>query len=68
MATYTDVWVVTKPEDGWDCVRGVYTTKEGAYKRILDDKYDPNLSEGELNNLIDESGYVIHDERLDWGI
>ena len=52
------VYVVTNVEDGWDCVRGVYTTEELAKDYLR----QCGVSEEEIEN--DESTYIIHKETL----
>ena len=48
------VWVVTNPEDGWDCVMGVYECEELAIRAVMT-KYsnreitDEDVEEFDLN-------------------
>ena len=53
--TLIDVFVVTNPENGWDCVCGVYTT----YERILKD-----YEVGSIEDLT-ENGYILHHKLLE---
>ena len=60
-----EIFVVTDPELGWDCVVGVYTTLEGAIKCVLsrmdidvDSWKDYETDYGDLD------GAVIHEELL----
>lgn len=61
------VFVVTNPEAGWDCVRGVYSSKRQALEDKLDDEdYDvSNKTDAELEERLDEKGYILHDTSLD---
>ncbi len=62
------IYVVTDAEAGWDCVRGVFTTKELAYKSILRDEFNDKLSEKELDDLVESVKYgiyIIHEIYLD---
>lgn len=60
------VYVITNTEAGWDCVRGVYSTWRLAVKRILGDDYNENLSDKELESILDDKyeTNVIHDTYL----
>jgi hypothetical protein len=49
------VYVVTNCESGWDCVEGVYTTREKAVA-FIKDRYP--------NDEIEDTMLVIHEERL----
>jgi hypothetical protein len=51
------VYVVTNPENGWDCVRGVYSSKELALKSLLPE----DASEEDIENFSEhDSNCVIH--------
>jgi len=68
-----NVYVVTNPESGWDCVRGVYKTKRDAMLSKLDNYIHENnvdvdsLSDEDIKKLWNkecEDNYVIHDTYL----
>lgn len=60
------VYVLTDTEAGWDCVRGVFTSKDK-----VADYFNPRLPEdkvpfsGDTIELwINENGYALHEEEL----
>lgn len=53
------VYVVTNVEDGWDCVRGVYTNLRDAVERC-----NGEYEEGLEAYAYDVHPYVIHDKTL----
>lgn len=52
-----NIFVLTNPELGWDCVVGVYYSKEAALKDFCD---------GDYNTLekLEDAGYIFHEETL----
>ena len=66
------VYVVTNPELGWDCVMGVYESREDAEKRCADyenipyDKWEEDESSCVIHdNLLHRSKQVIRDNKID---
>lgn len=66
-----NVYVVTNPEDGWDCVRGVFTTKRLAWisklDRFVDEEELNTKTDAELQKLWNEhceDHYIIHPQTL----
>lgn len=68
------VYVITNPEDGWDCVRGVYKSF-GGVKEFFEELFSykdgdesriKNISNmDELSEYIHENThYIIHEEYL----
>lgn len=53
------IYIITDTEAGWDCVRGVYNTKQAAIKMCAEmEEVNPDeWDEG-------ESRYIIHEKRL----
>ena len=54
-------YVITNPEDGWDCVAGIYiatSEEEVAVYFAKENGYD--LSEDEAQDWIEERNYIIH--------
>jgi len=52
-----NVVVLTNPELGWDCVVGVYTSKEAACKDFCDGDYN-------TPEELEDAGYIFHEETL----
>lgn len=61
------LYVVTGLALGWDCVCGVHRTYEGALRYIFGEPEHKTMTVAELEELYDEgdSGYIIHNERLE---
>lgn len=63
----TTVYVVTNPENGWDCVQGVYATYELAEEACKPEDYEGNEEFWKpyltRDGLIE--GLVIHTKRLE---
>ena len=57
------IYVVTNVENGWDCVVGVFKTREKAidYLREGDDEEIAKLTD---QQWLDDTSYIIHEERL----
>lgn len=54
-----EVYIITDTEAGWDCVSGVYKTKQAAIRMCAElDEVSPD----EWNE--DESRYIIHERIL----
>jgi hypothetical protein len=54
-------YVVTNPEEGWDCVAGIYiAVSEEAVAVQLAKEYGQELDEDEAESWVEERGYVIH--------
>jgi hypothetical protein len=48
-------YVVTCPENGWDCVIGIYlaTSEEEVYENLCEERYGGNYTESDLESTKD---------------
>ena len=60
------VYVITNTELGWDCVKGVYKTKNSALDSLRDEiENSENMSYKELESEIDDTCNIIHQTELE---
>lgn len=59
------VYVVTSLEMGWDCVCGVYTNVDSAYRSCFHDDVERTVEE--MRDLVEngDTSYVVHSQRLE---
>ncbi len=49
----------------WECLKGVHKSKQGAHKALLGDKFDEDLSEKQLDELLRDTPYYIEERELE---
>jgi len=62
-----EVFVITNPQHGWDCVCGVFSTREKAneYLKFIYDQNSGDMEEEmSLEEFIEEATYIIHETIL----
>ena len=57
-----EVFVITNHELGWDCVCGVFSTREKALDYLKEISSD--IKGGRIEEWADENNYIIHETIL----
>lgn len=57
-----EVFVITNPQHGWDCVCGVFSTREKAFEYLKEISSD--LKGGRIEEWAEENNYIIHETIL----
>lgn len=57
-----DIIIITDPNLGWDCIKGVFSSLKLAYTHCFND--DGVVSESEIHKKFDEKDWVIHEETV----
>ena len=59
------VFVITNPELGWDCVCGVFSTREKALDYLEEIGIDDDLEDGmSFEEFIEKNNFIIHETIL----
>lgn len=62
------IYIVTNPEDGWDCVKCAHTQRIHAEKFIVERVTDKKYAELNAHEVLDiihgEHSYIIHERDL----